>query len=64
MNSLRAYLPSGSNRVFENSDIQISVNGRALVRLLSEGCGRISVWSASKTALFSPGKACPAWTAR
>ena len=59
MNSLRAYLPSGSSRVFENSDIQISVHGRALVRLLSEGCGRISVWERKQDGLVLTGKGLP-----
>ena len=57
MNSLRAYLPSGSSRVFKNLDIQISVHGRALARLLSEGCGRIKPMKRRRVCLVPVGKA-------
>ena len=57
MNSLRAYLPSGSSRVFENSDIQISVHGRALVRILSEEHGRIKLMARKRNGWVPAGEA-------
>ena len=56
MNSLRAYLPSGSRRIFENLDIQISGRASALARLLSEGCGTINHAASTRDGLVPIGE--------